>query len=129
MRRSVVIVAGVTVLVLIGFAVLQLKEQGTGVMRISSTQLVDIYLTDERDADKTYAGTEIEVSGVITEIQPGDQTIVMLSGNEMNQVQCVLKTGELLSPTTRVGDTLTLSGVCVGMLMDVIIRDCTPITN
>lgn len=121
---GIVLLVGITIAELAGF-----QEE---TVNVSAQELVEAYLADEAMADAKYAGVMIQVTGVVTEIQESPTPAVILNGNGVNQLQCVLKTGVNQSPTPRpvgVGDTLTLTGVCSGMLMDVIIRDCSILTN
>ncbi len=126
--KWVVIVA---IVLLVGVTVAELSSFRTDTVKVSAQELVEAYLADEATADVQYAGVMIQLTGVVTEIQESPTPTVILYGNGMNQIQCVLKTGvnQSLPQRVGVGDTVTFTGVCNGLLMDVIIRDCSLLTN
>ena len=92
-------------------------------IEISAAQLVKDYQENEDSANLKFLNNAIQVTGAITEVknnQEGKPTVLLASDDAFAGVFCTLKdNGEILTK----GSTVTLKGICSGMLSDVRIRD------
>lgn len=97
---------------------------------IKSEDLFSEYTTDEATANKKYLGKVIEVTGTLLNISSTDeqnQVTLMLKGvDETSGISCkvdlksnpdVLKLKE--------GSEISIKGICTGMLMDVVLVNCS----
>ncbi len=85
--------------------------------------IVKDYQANEQTANTKYLDKAIEVTGTITEVkanQEGKTTILLASEDAFTGVFCTLKEN---APNLTVGSSVTLKGICSGMLSDVRIRD------
>ncbi len=85
--------------------------------------IVKDYQANEQTANTKYLDKAIEVTGIITEVktnQEGKTTIMLASEDAFTGVFCTLKEN---APNMTVGSSVTLKGICSGMLSDVRIRD------
>jgi hypothetical protein len=96
------------------------SEKGIEVM---AADLVKEYQENEHVANGKYLDKAIQVSGVIADVsknQDGKPTITLSSNDAMTGVFCTLKE----SPTNiSAGSSITIKGICSGMLSDVRIRE------
>lgn len=90
-------------------------------VQISATELFRSFENNETVANGLYLDKVIEVSGKIAEVSTNQEqfpVIVLETENPMFAVRCTME-----NPTTpaKVGDAVTLKGICTGYLSDVII--------
>jgi putative nucleic acid binding protein len=105
----------------------QSVEKEKAAYSLSAEELYARFESNEEEANKTYLGKVIRVHGQISSLAnyaPG-KTNIYLSTGSINSVSCrpeekSEKKVESLLP----GDSVTLKGVCTGMLMDVVLVDC-----
>ncbi len=98
-------------------------------LQITAAMLVMDYQANEQTANVKYLDKAIEVSGNITEVkanQEGKTTIMLASEDAFTGVFCTLKESV---PNLTVGSSVTLKGICSGMLSDVRIRDAIVMTK
>ena len=92
-------------------------------IEISAAQLVKDYQGNEDSSNLKYLNQAIQVTGTVTEVknnQEGKPTVMLASGDAFAGVFCTLKeNSEGLSKDS----TVTLKGICSGMLSDVRLRD------
>ena len=106
-----------------GAASLPVKES------VSAPQLLDDFQTDEAAALKRYVGDVeqvVQVTGTIRNMEPvgTDKTNVILeSGNDLAAVVCEFDNKDL-PIDWRSGATVSVKGICTGMLMDVVLVRC-----
>lgn len=96
------------------------QEQG---IVIPAGQLVSEYQADETAANTKYLDKPIEVTGTVGEVknnQDGKTTILLTGTDPMTGVFCTLKDATAnITP----GSTVTIKGICSGMLSDVRLRE------
>lgn len=95
-----------------------IDEQGVG---ISAVDIVKAYQTNEQVANVAYLDKTLEVSGEITEVkkdQTGKTTVELKSNDSFAGVFCTLKTN---NNELKVGQTITIKGICTGFLTDVVL--------
>lgn len=90
-------------------------------VQISATELFRSFENNETEANGLYLDKVIEVSGKISEVSTNQEqfpVIVLETENPMFAVRCTME-----NPTTlaKVGDAVTIKGICTGYLSDVII--------
>ena len=85
---------------------------------ITAAQLVKEFQENENNANKKFLNKAIEVTGIVAELgnnQDGKSTITLSSDDAFTGVFCTLKeTKDIAS-----GATVTIKGICSGMLTDV----------
>lgn len=101
------------------------------IANIDATNLLTIYASDEQKANALYLGKPIDVTGVISEIQNQQDTLVNVmlgKADDMHRVSCLLDQQNLKQIRKyKQGNTITLRGICTGYLMDVELNRCVVI--
>lgn len=91
---------------------------------ISSDSLIAAYQANETDANKKYLNKAVEVTGSIISINK-DQTnhiiVVLGKADAFSNVAITLTNTTPIQ--NKVGETITIKGVCTGNLSDVIITE------
>ncbi len=96
------------------------NEQG---IQITSAALVSAFQTNETKANTTYLDKPIEIKGEISEIktdQAGNTVITLKSDDSFAGVLSTLKTADT---TLKVGNLVTIKGICTGFLSDVVLKE------
>ena len=97
---------------------------------INSNKLLSDYISDEAGADQKYLGKVIEVTGTIMNISSEDKqhevTLMLNAGEEMAGISCKvnLKSNPEVQKL-KTGSEVSVKGICTGMLMDVVLVDCS----
>lgn len=98
------------------------------VIEISAEDLFADYDTNEVAADQKYKGKRLKVTGIIEDFGTDildDGYITLETGEYFLSIQCYFKDSELDKVTKlSKGQTITLIGVCDGMSMNVVIKNC-----
>lgn len=90
-------------------------------IQITAVDLLHSYEANEADANGRYLDKALEVSGKISEIttnQDSIPVIVLETENPMFAVRCTM---DNVQNSVKVGNTVTIKGICTGYLSDVII--------
>lgn len=98
------------------------KEEAA--FKLSVSELVDAFSKDETRANAQYAGKIIEVQGTLKEMILNDSTLILLMGDstQMTGVSCYLQKDQRKKYTTlKRGETVSVKGICNGMLLDVVL--------
>ncbi len=81
---------------------------------LSTAELAKAFETNETQANKTYSGKVIQVSGKVTDLITDKQGLVtiQIEGTPGSSVSCIFEKdpGQLISK----GDSITLKGFCAG---------------
>jgi len=91
---------------------------------LSVSELVDAFSSDETEATSRYAGKVLEVRGNLKEVIRSNNTTILLMGDStrMTGVSCYLQSDEKTDHATlKPGETVTVKGICNGMLIDVVL--------
>lgn len=91
---------------------------------ITADSLSAAYQTDEQKANTKYLNKAVEVTGTILTIgkdQANHITILMGKSDAFSNVSITLSSTQPI--TQKVGETITVKGVCTGNLSDVIINE------
>ena len=92
------------------------KEKG---VELTAAQLVKEFQANENAANAKFLDKAIQVTGTVTEVksnQDGNTTILLASDDAFTGVLCTLKQKE---NNLNNGATVTIKGICSGMLSDV----------
>ncbi|MGZ5244279.1 MAG: OB-fold protein [Bacteroidia bacterium] len=100
---------------------------------ITAPALLQEFETDETAANTKYLDKIIAVKGQIASIettQEGNLNIALATNNEMSTVSCAMLPDEKhKAANIKPGDEFTIKGLCTGMLMDVVLTNCSFVTN
>jgi tRNA_anti-like len=98
---------------------------------LSAEELYKQFDSNEEEANKTYLGKIIQVSGRVNQLARDEgKTSIYMETNGMNAVSCQMEAGsEKMAEAIKEGDNTTLKGICTGMLMDVVLVDCVIANN
>ncbi len=95
-------------------------------IKVTADQLYKAFETNEADANKTYVGKVVEVSGTVSEIQSDSIQRVVLTFPDAMMGGIVVNIDKRHPEgidELKAGDQATLKGFCSGFLMDVQIID------
>lgn len=91
---------------------------------IQADSLSAAYQANEKNANALYLNKAVEISGTIVSIdknQEGKITLIIGSADSFSNVSVTLISTAPL--TQKIGETITIKGVCTGALSDVIITE------
>lgn len=121
------------ILIALGFTIIMnapkasVKEKAVD-FTLSATELFEEYSENQSVADQKFIDQVIQISGQIFEIstdQQGATVFVLTTGGKEAGVLCTLELGERDKVISKkIGDAITLKGVCTGMLMEVVLNRC-----
>ena len=98
------------------------------VEKLAASDLSALYSTYEDSANKKYLGKIIQVTGVITEIENQQDTMLtILLGDtlQLSRVNCLIDKNHIAAAKNNVkGDVVKIKGICTGYLMDVELNRC-----
>jgi hypothetical protein len=109
----------------------QNMEKADADLNISARELFSAFESDEAAANEKYLEKIVVVKGQIKDIstnEDGNLSLTLASENDMFGVICQMD--ELTEhPRTdfSVGETVSLKGICTGMLMDVVLVRCVEV--
>ncbi|RYE04887.1 MAG: hypothetical protein EOP33_08245 [Rickettsiaceae bacterium] len=98
---------------------------------IGARQLVDLYQENEVKADKDFKGKTFYVQGTVSEIKKDvmDDIYVTLEGDGMlREVQCYFDNEDIAADFKK-GQRVTFKGKCDGLMMNVLMKDCTLVVD
>ncbi len=102
---------------------------------LSAQELIDAYSSDEAGSNAKYSGKILEVSGVVVTKSEGIGGSYSISlADEMSGVSCTVDSADVLPYKAKLdkinaGDNVVFRGRCDGMLTDVQLSRCVPITK
>ena len=91
---------------------------------IQADSLSAAYQANEKNANALYLNKAVEISGTIVSIdknQEGKITLIIGSADSFSNVSVTLISTSPL--TQKIGETITIKGVCTGALSDVIVTE------
>jgi len=93
---------------------------------VTATELFQQFEQDEVASNTKYMSKIIAVTGVIEEIEEDENGAIVLflrTGDDFAGVLCTLEsTQKDKASSLKIGDSVTVKGVCTGMLMEVVIN-------
>ncbi len=107
-------------------------EIGPPNFTVTATELAAEFAADETKATEKYVGSMdkmivVQVSGTVASVEKDTSgvSISLETGDPMNGVSCVLdKFTKQTKTDYKVGETVTLKGICTGKLTDVVLDRC-----
>jgi hypothetical protein len=136
-KRTRNILIGVVVLVLIGgiYAYTEYVRKPADLagakadVTLSATQLLGEFSKDEKAANQKYLNKITSVQGILKSIDKDHTGSISLSldaGDPLEGVSCELDARHLAdADNVHVGDNVTVTGICTGMLTDVVLVRCS----
>jgi hypothetical protein len=135
--KKYIIILGVVLLTVCVFGYFQYNKPHEDInsaasdLKIEAPELFTEFETDEATANTKYLDKIVEVSGVVREVSPdeeGQLSVTLDSGSDLFGVICQLDNlTEQKKTDFKVGEEVTLKGICTGMLMDVVLVRCVAI--
>lgn len=100
---------------------------------LEATELYSAYDTEEAAANEKYLDKVIQVTGEVADVSEngeGNLTVTLDGGGMLGGVICEMDTFSEEGTEARFepGQTVTLKGICTGMLMDVVLVRCVPVS-
>ena len=96
---------------------------------ISATQLLGDYSKDEKAANQKYLNKILSVQGILKSIDKdhtGSISLAIDAGDPLAGVSCELDARHIEdAEQVHVGDTVIVTGICTGMLTDVVLVRCS----
>ena len=106
----------------------QNMEKAEADMTLESTTLFSAFESNEAEANEKYLDKIIKISGTVKEVntdEEGNISLTLESGNELFGVICQMDNLTKQEKTDfKIGEPVTLKGICTGMLMDVVLVRC-----
>ena len=106
----------------------QNMDRATADIQITASELLSAFEADESAANAKFLDKIVAVTGEVRETsttEEGVTTIVLDTGSAMSGIVCELDTlTEHPKTDFQPGETITVKGVCTGMLMDVVLVRC-----
>lgn len=117
----------VIILLAIGIAYQQYNKPHRSVenetaIAIQAKQLFNDFYTNETSANSNYLNKVLEVTGIVVALntnQDGAQIVLLETENPMFGISCTL---EQSSDAIKMGDQVTIKGICTGYLSDVVVN-------
>ena len=95
---------------------------------IASSELIKAFKLDEAKANKQFLGKTIMVSGFITEINKGQDTLVNIflgDSTQIEKISCIMDMRKKNSfANLKTGTQISVIGFCTGFLQDVEMSRC-----
>ena len=101
-------------------------------INITANKIIDDFSSDENTANTKYLDKIIEVKGLITstKIDKEKGIVILHTNDDFGSVICHLSEEATKKMSSlKLGQTVTLKGICTGFLMDVILVKCEILTN
>ena len=109
----------------------QNMERAAADVELTAEQLFANFSNDEATANENYLDQVIAVTGTVRDFsrnEEGQMTVTLDAGDDMFGVICKMdELSEQPRDNFQVGETITLKGLCTGMLMDVVLVRCVEI--
>ena len=106
----------------------QNMEKAEADMTLESTALFSAFEANEAEANEKYLDKVSKISGTVKEVntdEEGNISLTLESGNELFGVICQMDNLTKQEKTDfKIGEQVTLKGICTGMLMDVVLVRC-----
>jgi hypothetical protein len=126
---AVVVIGGIAVMGYVFRGAENSVAKQKAVYSLTADELFTFFEEDEASANEKFLGKVIEVSGEVAEIEKTEtgQLVVLLSCNSpMGGVRCTFEVKQdNVSKQVSQGALCTIKGKCSGMLMDVVLDNCS----
>jgi len=98
---------------------------------LTAAELQQAFEADEAAAASAYIDRIIEVSGEVESVKPGENqslVVTLKTGNALSAVSCTFQAGSFTQDFAA-GDHTTIRGRCSGFLMDVLLNNCSVVSQ
>lgn len=132
MKKRIIFFGIILVAAVGAFAVYQYQKPSANVVtsvaefEVTATDLFEQFDSNETEANAKYLNKVVEVTGRVASVQAADSTgvdIVLQTDNPMFGVNCNLPQLSI-SEAPKKGETIVVTGLCTGKLMDVVLVKC-----
>jgi len=98
--------------------------EAAAAVSVAAVNIANEYETNETEANKKYLDKVLEVNGTITGVTKNqkEENVIALKGTDMSGLLCTIEGS--VTKQYKVGDVITLKGICTGYLTDVILVRC-----
>lgn len=129
MQRSIWIIVVASVVLMVGALLYYNKPHPSVVsqdpdFRLSARELVQAFVEDEAQANATYGGKLVLVSGIVKDkLSDENGMIVVMDGTVADaSVSCYLDSSQIQAmQALQTGDAVAIKGICNGLMIDVIV--------
>lgn len=93
-------------------------------LSINASSIYASYFDDETAANSQFAGKVVEVSGAllsVDQLEEGGYQIALDADNPLGKIVCTMQVVTPDLQQLKIGETITVKGVCTGYLFDVVI--------
>ncbi|THU35934.1 hypothetical protein FAM09_21315 [Niastella caeni] len=93
---------------------------------VTATELYAKFTSDQLQANQAYLNKVLQVSGhvlVVKTIPHEGRVVILNTGDPMVGISCSLNTTESTTRPLKLGDKITIKGVCSGYLSDVVLTN------
>jgi hypothetical protein len=109
-------------------SVTEAEDPREDAIEVTAAELVEAYEKNEVQADETYEGQWVEVTGTVGDIKKDitDSVYVTIGKGEqfeVRQVQCFVDEGVDVTDLSK-GDRITMTGRVDGLMMNVLVEEC-----
>jgi hypothetical protein len=130
-------ISAVVIAVLIGVGIYLMynkphRSTDTADESIDAETLVTAFDQNENDANKRFLDKVLEVKGRVKEVAKQDNGYVLLLGEEgsIASVSCTLNPEQdAVAFGLKAGDEVVVRGICTGFLLDVVLINCSVVTD
>ena len=135
LKKVSIFLVGLILVGVIGFFVLMnlpkaSVEAKDADYKLDAVTLFDEFNNNEAASNKKYISKVLVVTGKVESLEKdknGAQVVIISSNDSFNGVMCTMESEENLN--IKVGDTISLKGICTGKLSDVILNKCTVVSS
>lgn len=100
--------------------------------QVPALELVTQFQDNEDASNKKYLGKVIEVNGSVSDIATDEKGVlnITLQGSDLAGVTCQFeKANQESALQLKKGQSVSIKGICTGILMDVVLVDCVVSSN
>jgi hypothetical protein len=131
--KKALLVIGITAVLGMAYALYQWYKPARDVkdedgIPVTAQVLFDAYSQNETSANATYLNKAVQVAGEVSTVkanQEGKVVVTLKTADPMFGVQCTMKE----KVGIKVGEKVTIKGICTGFLMDVVLIDCVVVNE
>jgi hypothetical protein len=137
--RNIIIVGAIVLITIVLASLFLFNEKTTDLSKVNpeftltAQELFDAFSMDELSANEKFIGKVVQVDGNVSSIEyAGDSivSIILMNEDQFAGIACTFQ-NDSEYPFNKIseGDTLTVRGICLGMLVDVLLNYCVVIEN
>ncbi len=138
-KKNILVAAAIIIIIAAGYFYREYNRKPADVIdaapayKIEAAKMVELYETDEPEANRQWLGKIVQVAGSITEINNQQDTLINIilgESNAMHKVSCLLDKRHITEiEKCAVGQQISIKGICTGFLLDVELNRCVIVDN